>query len=60
MTLHHYSVLLSLYKKKISGILSDKEVASERLNAKIALDNAVVRNNDINDIVEFIKELEQL
>lgn len=60
MEVKHYELLLKLYKDKVNDSLTDEEVRKQKLKAKIALDNAVVRNNDINDIVEFIKELEQL
>lgn len=60
MEVKHYKMLLKLYKDKVNDSLTDEEVRKQKLKAKIALDNAVVQNNDINDIVEFIKELEQL
>lgn len=60
MEVKHYELLLKLYKDKVNDSLTDEEIRKQKLKAKIALDNAVVQNNDINDIVEFIKELEQL
>ena len=60
MKIQHYELLLKLYKDKVNDSLTDEEIRKQKLKAKIALDYAVVRNNDINDIVEFIKELEQL
>jgi len=60
MTLQHYSILLALYKKKVSGNLTEKEVSDARLKAKIEFDMAFVKNQPTNDIQEYINELNLL
>ena len=57
MTLSHYSTLLVLYKKKVSGTLTEKEVSDALLNAKLEFDRSFVENRPTKDIQEFINEL---
>lgn len=57
MTTDHYKTLVTLYKKKVSGNLTDKEVSDALLKAKIEFDMAFVKNQPTNDIQEFINEL---
>ena len=57
MTLSHYSTLLVLYKKKVSGTLTEKEVSDALLKAKIEFDKLFVENRPTKDIQEFINEL---
>lgn len=60
MQIEHYRKLLGLYKEKIVGNLSDEKIHSQKLEAKIAFDQALVTNRDVDDILEFINELDQL
>lgn len=60
MTPSHYSTLLALYKKKVSGTLTEKEVSDALLQAKIDFDKAFVNNETTKDIQEFINDLNLL
>lgn len=60
MTLSHYSTLLVLYKKKVSGTLTEKEVSDTLLKAKIEFDKLFVENRPTKDIQEYINELNLL
>lgn len=57
MTTEHYKQLLSLYKMKVAGKLTENIVSSKRLEAKKELDRSYVMDQPIDDIKEFINEL---
>lgn len=60
MTAEHYSTLLSFYKKKVNGELTDKDVSDALLKAKIDFDRSFVENKPSSDIQEYINELNLL
>lgn len=60
MTTEHYKQLLSLYKMKVAGELTENIVSSKRLEAKKELDRSYVMDQPTDDIKEFINELNLL
>jgi hypothetical protein len=60
MTIEQYKTLLSLYKKKINGGLTEKEVSDAKLKAKMEFDKDFIENKPTRDIQEFINELNLL
>lgn len=60
MTTEHYKTLLSLYKLKVSDELNEEDISQAKLSAKIELDKAIINNEPVKDIEEYINELNKL
>jgi len=60
MATEHYKTLLSLYKLKVSDELNEEDISQAKLSAKIELDKAIISNEPVKDIEEYINELNKL
>jgi len=60
MQIEHYRKLLWLYKEKVANTLSDEKINEQKLEAKITLDQAIVKGSNVDDILEYLNELDQL
>ncbi|MDD2286827.1 MAG: hypothetical protein PHQ11_15675 [Paludibacter sp.] len=49
-----------MYKEKVANTLSDEKINEQKLEAKITLDQAIVKGSNVDDILEYLNELDQL